>query len=129
MATTSRIPGVAIIATITFKQNGVAMDLTQYEGYSVYCFVKPNRLIAKFSRNTVTDFLSFRDTSEEATGKATIEIPGSKTEDLKEIMVYAIPVVQADDSGSPLPFGPDQGRATELAYITSAPETTFPDFS
>lgn len=122
-----RLPGSTLIAEITFLQSDgtTPYNLSQNDNYLVYCFVKPNRVIAQFSRENITGY----DTLEivnAATGIARIKIPGSKTKGLNEQQIYAVAFGQADDSGTPLPFGTKDGTMYELCYITQAPVTPIP---
>lgn len=127
----SRLPGVPITATITFlKSDGeTPYHLTNdIEGAVVIVYVKPNRVIAQFSLNTIEGY-DEADSISAAAGQMVVTVDGEKTKDLRETQLHAVAIAQRDDGGSNYKIGTKDGREYEFAYITNNPNPALPDLS
>lgn len=123
----SRIPGVELRFKVVLRNPspdggitpGDPLDLADYTNVFLYAFVKPNRMIAQFAKETTTDHLTMTPTSEP--GEVTITIPASRTKGLRDTMIHLVPKAVVDDSGTPFEIGPDEGKSFEMVYITLNP--------
>lgn len=122
----SRAPGARINAKLVLRRPpvdddtpGDPYDLTEYDNYLIYAFVKGPRVIAQFSREDITGYIAADESGLDPTaGETRIVIPGNKTKDLKDQTIYIFPYIQFNDSGEFDFMGPDEGKYFELATIT-----------
>lgn len=120
----NRLPGTRINAKLTLnKPDGSPYDLTTASNYLIYAYVRPGRIIAQFSREAIDGYTLADETGlDPSSGETRIIIEGSKTKDLKDTTILLVPYIQFDDAGTDFMIGADDGKSTELATITTAPQ-------
>jgi hypothetical protein len=125
-----RLPGTDIKATITVKNaGGDAYDLsTELAGLAIYVFVKPNKVIGRYSLNPVANFKELV-VEDAAAGQVSLIISGNQTKGLNEVVLYAIAVAQGVEITDSFKFGTLDGKKYEVVYLTDSPATEVPELS
>lgn len=123
---TKQLPGTDIIATLAAKDaDGAAIDLTALQGFVLYAYVKPNRIIAQFAEPSAINYSEIDSESDLASGIIKIKIPGDKTKELSDQKIHLVMYARTDGP-EPVVFGTAEGTAYELVHITSSPNPAMP---
>lgn len=85
--------------TITAKNaDGTPVDLTAVDGYGFVVYKKPSGIIARFSKNSITNWLDLTPV-DEANGEFEITIPVEATANADKDKHYAEILIQTTDGG------------------------------
>lgn len=105
--------------TITAKNaDGTDVDLTAVDGYGFVVYRKPNKVIARFSKNTISGWLDLVPT-DEANGEFEITIPVEATAQADRDKHYAEILIQATSGGDVFISKNPGGK--EFIEITESP--------
>lgn len=124
--TTKQLPGTDILATLNVKDaDGNELNLEELAGFSIYAYIKPNRIISQFAYPAATNYAEIEDDSNLSSGEIKIKIPGEKTKELSDNKIHLVMYARTDNT-VPIIFGTTDGVSYELVYITSSPNPALP---